>query len=121
MQKLIDKILDGKRITAKEGATLFREGNLFELGMLAHEIRTRKHPEPIVTYVIDRNINYTDICISACKFCAFFKAPEDNDGSVLTFDDLGKKIEETQRLGGDQKSTRLNSSHTVSSRMPSTA
>jgi cyclic dehypoxanthinyl futalosine synthase len=60
------------------------------------------HPEPVVTYVIDRNINYTDICISACKFCAFFKAPEDVAGSVLSFDELRLKIEETKALGGTQ-------------------
>lgn len=102
MQKLIAKIVDGERITAEEGAKLFRDGDLYVLGMLADDIRKRKHPEPVVTYVIDRNINYTDICISACKFCAFFKAPEDKEGSVLSFEELGKKIEETQRLGGNQ-------------------
>lgn len=102
MKKLITKILAGQRITAQEGVKLFREGNLFELGMLANEIRKRKHPEPIVTYVIDRNINYTDICVSACKFCAFFKSPEDKTGSVLSFEDLGDKIAEMQELGGNQ-------------------
>lgn len=91
MQELIAKILDGERITTDEGVKLFRESDLYVLGMLADEIRSRKHPEPVVTYVVDRNINYTDICISACKFCAFFKAPEDKDGSVLTFEELGKK------------------------------
>lgn len=102
MQELREKILDGGRISEEEGARLFRQGSLFDLGMLADEIRKRKHPQPIVTYVIDRNINYTDICISACKFCAFYKAPEDANGSVLSMEELGKKIEETQRLGGNQ-------------------
>ncbi|MDR9502535.1 MAG: cyclic dehypoxanthinyl futalosine synthase [Desulfurivibrionaceae bacterium] len=102
MQELIAKIMDGQRISSAEGIKLFREASLFELGMLAHEVRKRKHPEPVVTYVIDRNINYTDICISACKFCAFYKAPEDPEGSVLSFAELGQKIEETQRLGGNQ-------------------
>ncbi len=102
MKELITKILDGERMSVEEGAKLFRDGGLYELGMLADEIRKRKHPEPIVTYVVDRNINYTDICVSACKFCAFFKAPEDKEGSVLSLEELGKKIEETQRLGGNQ-------------------
>jgi 2-iminoacetate synthase ThiH len=55
---------------------LERDASLHQLGFLANTVRTRLHPEPVVTYVIDRNINYTDICVSACKFCAFFKAPE---------------------------------------------
>ena len=62
----------------------------------------RLHPEPVVTYVVDRNINYTDICISACKFCAFFKAPEDSSGQVLSQAELAQKIAETQELGGTQ-------------------
>jgi cyclic dehypoxanthinyl futalosine synthase len=60
------------------------------------------HPEPYVTYVIDRNINYTDICVSACKFCAFYKGPEASEGSIITFAELQKKIHETQELRGTQ-------------------
>jgi len=81
---------------------LLEHGDLYQLGFLANAIRGHKHPEPMVTYVVDRNINYTDICISACKFCAFFKPPEDPAGSVLSFDELGEKIEETKALGGTQ-------------------
>jgi cyclic dehypoxanthinyl futalosine synthase len=96
------KILAGGRLTAEEGITLYTEGGLHELGFLAHEVRKRLHPEPVVTYVIDRNINYTDICISGCKFCAFYKSPESGTGSVIAFDDLGRKIVETKELGGTQ-------------------
>ena len=102
MQTIINKVLSGERLTAEEGLQFLREGDLYQLGMLADAIRKRLHPDPFVTYVIDRNINYTDICISACKFCAFFKAPEDTGGSVLSFAELGQKIEETQSLGGTQ-------------------
>ncbi|MBU4262552.1 MAG: dehypoxanthine futalosine cyclase [Proteobacteria bacterium] len=102
MKKIIEKVEAGQRISAEEGLQLLRDGDLYQLGMLADTIRKRLHPEPLVTYVIDRNINYTDICISACKFCAFYRAPEDERGSVLSFDELGKKIEETQELGGTQ-------------------
>lgn len=97
-----DKILAGERIHGNEFLVLAERGDLYQLGFLANAIRQRKHPEPMVTYVIDRNINYTDICISACKFCAFFKAPEDAAGSVLTNEELGQKIEETKALGGTQ-------------------
>lgn len=102
MEKINAKILAGERITVEEGLVLAEQGDLHQLGFLASAVRWRKHPEPMVTYVIDRNINYTDICVSACKFCAFFKAPEEGSGSVLSFADLGGKIEETQALGGAQ-------------------
>lgn len=102
MQTIIDKALAGERLNGDEFLALAERGDLYQLGFLANAIRQRKHPEPMVTYVIDRNINYTDICISACKFCAFFKAPEDAAGSVLTNEELGQKIEETKALGGTQ-------------------
>ena len=102
MQTIIRKIIDGQRINSGEALRLFNDGNLYHLGMAANYIRQQKHPEPVVTYVIDRNINYTDICISACKFCAFYKAPEDKAGSVLSFAELGEKIEEMQKLDGNQ-------------------
>jgi len=96
------KVLNGERLSEQESLNLFQEGNLYDLGFLADAIRRKLHPEPVVTYVIDRNINYTDICISACKFCAFYKGPEDADGSVISFAELKKKIEETQELRGTQ-------------------
>ncbi len=102
MNSLSDKVNSGERLSAEEGLQLLRDGDIYQLGMLADTIRKRLHPDPNVTYVVDRNINYTDICISACKFCAFFKAPEDKTGSVLSFEELGQKIVETQNLGGTQ-------------------
>lgn len=102
MQAIIAKIEAGERINGSEFLRLEREADLHQLGFLADGIRRRLHPEPVVTYVIDRNINYTDICISACKFCAFFKAPEDATGQVLSREELEEKIRETQALGGTQ-------------------
>jgi len=102
LASIIDKVLAGGRIDEDEFLVLADQADLHQLGFLADSIRKRLHPDPIVTYVIDRNINYTDICISACKFCAFFKAPEDPDGSVLSQEELGRKIEETKALGGTQ-------------------
>jgi len=66
-----EKILGGERVSASESLVLFEKGDLYALGFMADSVRKRLHPEPMVTYVVDRNINYTDICISACKFCAF--------------------------------------------------
>ncbi|MDH3394206.1 MAG: radical SAM protein, partial [Desulfobulbaceae bacterium] len=102
MDSIDQKVLNGERISVEEALVLANEGDLYRLGFLANAVKKRKHPEPIITYVIDRNINYTDICVSACKFCAFFKAPEDADGSVLSFAELGEKIEETKALRGTQ-------------------
>ena len=102
MQSIIAKIEAGTRIDGEDFLLLEREASLHQLGFLANAVRMRLHPEPVVTYVIDRNINYTDICISACKFCAFFKAPEDGSGQVLSQDELAQKITETQQLGGTQ-------------------
>ena len=96
------KILAGRRISDEDYLTLEQGSDLLQLGFLADTIRRRKHPENNVTYVIDRNINYTDYCIAGCKFCAFFKAPEDNSGYLLSFAELGVKIKETQALGGTQ-------------------
>jgi cyclic dehypoxanthinyl futalosine synthase len=102
MQEIIERVTAGGRITGEEFLLLAKEADLYQLGFMADGVRRSKHPEPVVTYVIDRNINYTDICISACKFCAFFKAPEDPQGSVLTKEELLEKIHETQELGGTQ-------------------
>ena len=102
LQDIKQKVLIGERINETESLILFQEGNLYDLGFLADFIRKKKHPDPIVTYVIDRNINYTDICISACKFCAFYKAPENPEGTVISFEELAAKIAETKQLRGTQ-------------------
>ncbi len=96
------KVLAGERLTPSEALELWEGGQLLELGLLADAVRKRLHPRPLVTYVVDRNINYTDICISACKFCAFFKAPDDPAGSLLSREELGRKIREAIELGGNQ-------------------
>jgi len=102
MESIERKVLAGERISPAEGMRLFASNDIHRLGFLANRVRMRLHPEKTVTYVVDRNINYTDICVSACKFCAFFKAPEDGDGYLLSFDELRQKVEETKALGGTQ-------------------
>lgn len=102
IKRIIDRIIEGERIVGDEFLELYGQADLLTLGFAADHIRHRKHPHPVVTYVVDRNINYTDICISACKFCAFFKSPEDETGILLSQKDLEEKIRETQELGGTQ-------------------
>ncbi|WP_320009111.1 cyclic dehypoxanthinyl futalosine synthase [Maridesulfovibrio sp.] len=92
----------GERIDFDEAVTLMEKADLFDLGSLAHSIRMKKHPEPNVTYVIDRNINYSNICDCGCRFCAFFKAPGKDGGFVISREELAQKIQETIDLGGTQ-------------------
>ncbi|OAQ20013.1 cyclic dehypoxanthinyl futalosine synthase [Thermosulfurimonas dismutans] len=99
--ELIDKVLSGERLHKEEALELF-SADFFLLGELAREVRRRLHPEPIVTYIVDRNINYTNICVSGCKFCAYYRSPEEAGGYVLSFEELARKIEETLALGGYQ-------------------
>ncbi len=98
--EIVDKVLAGERITEEEALWLLRESELLELGQLANFVRNEKHPERVVTFVIDRNINYTNICVCKCKFCAFYREPGSKEGYVIDRDTLRKKIEETLELGG---------------------
>lgn len=96
------KIEAGERIGFNEALTLLEKADLFDLGSLAHGIRMKKHPEPNVTYVVDRNINYSNICDCGCKFCAFYKAPGKEGGFVISREELDQKLNETLELGGTQ-------------------
>jgi cyclic dehypoxanthinyl futalosine synthase len=99
---LADRIRGGDRVDREEALTLYREGSTSLLGRLADDIRARKHPEGLVTYIIDRNVNYTNICVARCNFCAFYRAVGSSEGYVLGFDDIFRKIDETIELGGGQ-------------------
>lgn len=97
---LLEKALDGYRLTVDDAVRLLESNDLLALGMAADLIRQRKHPDPVVTYIIDRNVNYTNICIQYCSFCAFYREPGSPEGYVLTLDELFRKIEETIAQGG---------------------
>lgn len=75
---------------------------LLELGMEADRVRQAKHPHGVVTYIVDRNINYTNVCVADCGFCAFYRRPKHGEGYTLAFEQIGEKIEETKALGGVQ-------------------
>ncbi|HBG92192.1 MAG: dehypoxanthine futalosine cyclase [Nitrospirae bacterium RIFOXYB2_FULL_43_5] len=91
-----------KRITKSEGLELLKNSDLLDLGQQADGIREKLHPEKTGTFIVDRNINYTNICINKCTFCAFWRDKENRDAYVLSEDELFRKIEETIRLGGTQ-------------------
>jgi cyclic dehypoxanthinyl futalosine synthase len=96
------KVLAGERVSAAEALVLYTEAPTHLLGHLADAIRFRKHPERVVTYIIDRNVNYTNLCVARCNFCAFYRPVGSADGYVLGFDEILGKIQETIDLGGNQ-------------------
>ncbi len=90
------------RITKKEGLDLLKNADLLGLGMMADGLRKALHPEGNVSFIIDRNINYTNVCINQCKFCAFYRSEDDPDAYILTKRKLFSKIRETIAVGGTQ-------------------
>jgi len=102
VEQVIEKVRAGERVDAAEAIELYRFAPTAVLGQLADAIRRRKHPEGVVTYIIDRNVNYTNICVAKCNFCAFYREVGSPDGYVLGFDELFRKIDETIAVGGVQ-------------------
>lgn len=99
---ILDKAVRGERITDDEALELFNNSELPELSSAAHATRKRLNPSSTVSYIIDRNVNYTNVCLATCDFCAFFRKLDDPEAYVLTREELAQKIEETQSLGGNQ-------------------
>jgi cyclic dehypoxanthinyl futalosine synthase len=95
-------MLDRTSPEFQEVLELYERAPLLELGRLADARRWQLHPEPVVSYIIDRNINYTNVCVADCKFCAFYRRPKHAEGYVLSFEEIGRKIEELKALGGIQ-------------------
>ena len=102
LDRVAKKVSDGGRLDADEALTLYRHAPPHLLGGLADAIRARKHPARVVTYIIDRNVNYTNVCVARCNFCAFYRAVGSSDGYVLGFEEILRKIAETMAVGGDQ-------------------
>jgi cyclic dehypoxanthinyl futalosine synthase len=92
----------GDRLAFDEACALYAEAPTHLLGRLADGVRARKHPERIVTYIIDRNVNYTNVCVARCNFCAFYRPVGSGEGYVLGFDEIFRKIDETIAVGGNQ-------------------
>ena len=96
------KVKNGERLSRDEAVELYYRASIQHLGLLANVIRRRKHPEGVVTYIVDRNVNYTNVCVAKCNFCAFYREVGASDGYVLGFDEICTKIDETIELGGVQ-------------------
>jgi cyclic dehypoxanthinyl futalosine synthase len=80
----------------------YQRAPLLELGAEADRVRQQLHPGDVVTYIVDRNINYTNVCVADCGFCAFYRRPKDGEGWTLSYEQIGAKIDETKALGGVQ-------------------
>src|SRR5438552_2771407 len=102
IEQIAAKVRSGERVRAEEALDLYRHAPTPVLGRLADAVRARKHPENIVTYIIDRNVNYTNVCVAKCNFCAFYRPVGSAEGYVLGFDQLFRKIDETIAVGGVQ-------------------
>jgi cyclic dehypoxanthinyl futalosine synthase len=99
---IADNVRAGGRLNRAEALDLYLNAPTSLLGALADEARARRHPEGIVTYIIDRNVNYTNVCVARCSFCAFYRPVGSDDGYVLGFEAIFRKIDETIALGGGQ-------------------
>ena len=96
------RVESGERLTVDDGRRLFEHPDLSELGMLANWVRERKHPAPVVTYNVGRNINYTNVCWVRCDFCAFYRPPGSDEGYVLSTEEIFAKIDELVAFGGEE-------------------
>ena len=102
LDRLEESVAGGHRISPEEALFLHAKADLLTLGRMATSVRQRINPEPRVTYVVDRNLNPTNVCITDCGFCAFYRSPGDRNAYVLSRDEIYQKVEETVRLGGQQ-------------------
>lgn len=101
MDRMLDKAIEGERLTIEEGTLLF-SADLLALGKAATLVKERLHGNRIVTFIIDRNISYTNACFVDCDFCAFYRHPKDKEVYVLSVDEVAAKVEEVAKRGAQQ-------------------
>jgi cyclic dehypoxanthinyl futalosine synthase len=101
MTKKIDIDLK-KRLTNEDALYLIKNASLLELGEMATAVKNKLHPDKTTSFIVDRNINYTNVCWVDCKFCAFYRHGRDEDSYVLKFDEIDQKIDELLAIGGTQ-------------------
>ena len=98
--RIRQRVHDGVRLTREDAKLLLDRAEFLDLAEWADGVRRRKHPEREVSFVVDRNINYTNVCVCGCRFCAFFRKPGSSDGYVLDEEKLDRKLRETRDAGG---------------------
>jgi cyclic dehypoxanthinyl futalosine synthase len=102
ISSILERAADGGRISAEEALLLYTEAPLHPLGEAADAVRRHRYPDGIVTYLIDRNINYTNVCVTACKFCAFYRAPKHAEGWSHPMEEILRRCGEAVELGATQ-------------------
>lgn len=100
--RLLSRALDKEFLSIEEGQFLFENASTTDLMFVANELRKEKHPENVVTWIIDRNSNTTNVCVANCKFCNFFRRPGHEEAYITTLEEYRQKIEETFAYGGEQ-------------------
>jgi menaquinone biosynthesis protein, SCO4550 family len=102
IDRILDKALRGERVEFEEGMELLSSDQIEKMGHTANQLMLRRHPEPITTFVVGRNVNYTNVCDVYCRFCAFYRAPGSKEGYVLDDEVILNKIQETVDVGGTE-------------------
>jgi cyclic dehypoxanthinyl futalosine synthase len=102
IDQILDRALGGERLGLEEGIALFESNEVEKIGHVANQIKQRVHTDPITTFVIGRNINYTNFCDTYCRFCAFYRPPGSAEGYVLSNEAIFQKIQETLDVGGTE-------------------
>jgi len=102
LDSVLSRAAEGERLSAAEGLRLGAEASLFDLGLAADAVRRRRHPDGVVTYIVDRNVNYTNVCTTSCRFCAFYRPLGHPEAWILSREQLGKKLQEVVDAGGVQ-------------------
>jgi cyclic dehypoxanthinyl futalosine synthase len=102
ISRLLERAADGGRISPAEALLLYTDAPLHALGEAADAVRRRRYPEDIATYIIDRNINYTNVCYTACKFCAFYRSPKHAEGWTHSDEEILRRCGEAVELGATQ-------------------
>jgi len=102
VDELLARAADGGRLSMSDALRLYAEASLFDLGLAADAVRKRKNAPSVVTYIVDRNVNYTNVCTTSCRFCAFYRPVGHEGGYVLSREALGNKLQEVVDAGGVQ-------------------
>jgi cyclic dehypoxanthinyl futalosine synthase len=102
LRTLLDRAADGGRISPEEALELYLEAPFHALSRAADAVRRRRYPDGVATYLIDRNINYTNVCLTACKFCAFYRAPKHAEGWTHSIEEIVRRADEAVALGATQ-------------------
>lgn len=102
VDSLLSDAASGARLSPAEGVRLYEAASVYDLGQAADLRRRQLHPAGVVTYIVDRNVNYTNACTTACQFCNFYRPPQDSRATTITRDELAQKLQETVDLGGVQ-------------------